>query len=246
MVVSIILRAIMLIGSNLLFLLPSIVAWRDTMFYEAAVYFGMFAISSLYHVVDVFANVHMGLSYGVWQKLDFYFAFCMISRTTFMVIFNTGTSCATPEEKIRNLQIKQVANVFLDTVCLALVLQNVETPLFVLLLAVLCIVASVVAACMYPANIKLDFTDLILGWVFIACGVVFYVTCGSCAQYWFFHSVWHGLVSIGVFLQIESRNKAWTCLDCMGRYVLAPCGCYVCKCSHRQVADQQANRPIDH
>ena len=229
-------KSLCLVGSNAAFILPSVVAFRDTMYYEALVFFTMFVVSSLYHVLDSGYHVNLGLKYSVYAKLDFYCAFSLISRTTLMVVFNTGTS-ATVTERSVNTQIKMVSNFFLDTIALALVLEDVETPIFVGILAGLCM--CFVAASYYRTKLYLDLYDLVLGWVFIGIGCVCFFMCGDCVNYWIFHSVWHTLVAIGIFLMVESKNKAWNLIDCIGRYgmkcLIGVCccvWCQQCECKH--------------
>lgn len=205
-------KAVFLIGSNAVFLWPAVVAFRDSMFYESLVFFMMCVVSSLYHVLDVGYKVNLGLKYSVYKKLDFFFAFSLISRTTLMVVFNTGSS-STADEKARNLQIKQLANLFLDTIALALVLEDVETLYFVGVLSVFCVVFIIGALVFYRETLSLDVSDLIVGWVFIGLGSMCFFLCGDCPQYWIAHSVWHACVAIGIFLMVESKNKAWSLLS---------------------------------
>jgi predicted RNA-binding Zn-ribbon protein involved in translation (DUF1610 family) len=218
MVVSVAVQALFLIGSNVAFLLPAVVAARDNLWYECAMFAFVCIVSSVYHVVDTIPGAHFLLAYGVWQKLDFFLAFSLVCNVTLMVCFHTGSE-ANPAVVQRNLHIKDVARLATTTATLAMVLQDVETPWMVSVLAALSAVAIIVAMAAFNAYKNLDLADMCIAWLFITIGAVCYGTCGSGACYWLAHSTWHTCMAIGMFLMIESRNRKWTCINCLYRCI---------------------------
>lgn len=216
---SVAVQAAFLVGSNLAFVWPAVIALRDRMYYEGVVFFLMGLVSGLYHVPDTIPDTHFLLDTRVWRYLDFFLAFALITRATLMVLFSTGFE-STSEQVYRNLHVKMCSHVVLDTLALALVLQDVATELFVMILTVICLL-FVVAVYWYDHQaLDLDVKDLLVGWAFITLGAIMYFMCGSGGCYWWAHSFWHMAVAVGLALLVESRNHGWNLLNvlCCGRY----------------------------
>jgi hypothetical protein len=104
-------------------------------------------------------------------------------------------------------------HVVFDTLALALVLQDIATTLFVLILAVICIVVIGVVYYFDRTALQLDIADVAVGQLLIVGGALFYFTCGSGECYWWAHSLWHTSVALGLALLVEGRNPFWNMVN---------------------------------
>jgi hypothetical protein len=212
MAVSIALQAAFLVSSNIVFLWPAIVAWRDQMYYESVVFALMVIISCLYHVPDTISDVHLVLDTRVWRTLDFFLAFALVTRATLMIVFPTGTE--TDDRRcMRNLHIKMCCHVVCDTLTLALVLQDIVPELFIMILAGTGLVCTIIAYLLDRLALDIDLSDLLVAWFFIIVAVVLKFSCSGGTCYWYVHSLWHILVAIGLALLVEVLNHSWNLLN---------------------------------
>lgn len=212
-------QAIFLMGSNIAFLLPSVLAYRRAMVYEGTVYLLMCIVSTFYHYVD---TGHQLLGYKTWQILDFYNAFMMISRTGLMVFYNTSDDESEDAFK-RNTMIKQVCHVVVDNLGLLLVLENVSTAILVTILAGVVALMIVIAIVWFRDNLEhIDVWDLGFGTFLLFAGTMCYTLGGSGDQYWWVHSLWHILAALGVALMVEALNRQWSLLKWVLRMETPP------------------------
>ena len=210
--VSTAVEAVFLVGSNLAFLVPFIAALRAGLYPEAVAFMRMLVVSALYHVVDTISGVDLGLDYGVWQRLDFFNAFIMILLATFVVVLPTDQG-QEPARRNRNHVIKSCVYYGAETIALALVLQDASTPFVVLALALVGLLMVIFVYVFDREALQMDFYDLVASQVLIMLGIVAYASCGSGGCYYALHSIWHILVSLGLFLVIESRDSEWNALN---------------------------------
>jgi Protein of unknown function (DUF3522) len=224
--VSIILQAIFLIGSNLIFLLPSIKAFGRRMFVEGTIFFFMGLVSGIYHTSDVF-NVHIIFDYSTLQFDDFYLAFNLIPVGALMVIFSTDKDMPA-EDRDRNFKIKSVAWFILSLVTVTLVKQNTGVGVMVLVLGCLSLSFGVVSFVFWRNSIysiHLDVIDFVMMWIFITIGTIcFFVDEIYTSDYWILHSIWHVCAGIGIFFGVETENKTWNIIRCItcGKYCRDP------------------------
>lgn len=211
-------KTILLVGSNVAFLLPAWAAFKDNMIYEGIRFTLMGFVSGFYHIIDCYPKMKnlLGLSLSVWSKMDFFMAFGLITATTMMVLWNTGRS-ATGCQRVRNFQIKHPIQLIIDAVTLALVLRDIETPLFVFILALISICILNVVMFIYPEELNLDWSDLIVGIFLTIIGVLCYFLCNSSKCYFWAHSMWHILIACAIFMMVETRNLNWSCITCQYR-----------------------------
>lgn len=209
---SIALRAVLLIGSNSFFLLPSIKAYRREMLYEGTIFLLMSLISALYHIADTIPNTHVIFDYYVLQFNDFYFAFNLIPVATLMIMFSTDKD-ETHINRIRNFKIKSVMWVILNLLAETLVRQGVDIYQMVLSLGGLSFLAGVISIVFWRESITIDIPDFVAMWIFLIAGILCFFLCGSCNEYWVWHSLWHMFVAIGMYFGIETGNKAWNIIN---------------------------------
>lgn len=221
--VSVGVKATFLVGSNAIFLLPAIRAYRRGMLVEGTVFLTMGLVSALYHVCDTIPEVKKIIfDYKTWQFTDFYLSFNLIPVAALMIMFSTDKDEA-KQVRICNLNIKSVAWFLLGVASVMLVKQDVSTPLTVLVLGVLCGILGAIKFIFWK-NMYLDVIDFIAMWVFIILGALCFFFCGSCVNYWIWHSIWHICAGIGIFFGVEAENTTWNLIKCLtcGKYCSIP------------------------
>jgi len=174
--VPIYIQAVFLIGSNAIFLLPSIKAYGRHMLVEATIFLVMGLISAVYHASHTL-DVDIIFSYKIWQFDDFYLAFNLIPVAVLMVMFSTDKDI--PDAvRVRNFKIKSVAWFILGVIAVTLVRQGVSTGIMVLILGGLSALAGIISIIFWRDTIHLDVIDFIMMWVFIIPGCLCFFLCG--------------------------------------------------------------------
>lgn len=202
-------KAMFLIGSNAIFLLPALHAICRRMMVEGTVFLTMGLVSALYHICDTFPDIkHLIFDYRTWQFADFYLSFNLIPIAALMIMFSTDRN-EYEDIRIRNLNIKSVAWFLLGVIAAMLVRQDLETPLMVLILGGLCLIIGIVKF-IFWRDMLIDWADFIVMWLFIGAGALCFFFCGSCDNYWIWHSIWHICAGIGIFFGVEAKNTTWS------------------------------------
>ena len=215
---------VLLVFSNLFFLLPAGLAYRKSLPYEGTVYLMMTIVSGWYHVEDT-TDIRSPIGYRTAQTLDFFMAFSMITRTALMVLFNASKTEPDLEIQRRNINIKLVAQTILDLLALALVLENVSTKFLVMLLAIAVLVVVLAAVVWWRDTFgEIDIPDLVAGAGLMALASLCYFLVPDGA-YWIVHSLWHILSAFGISLMVEAVDKQWSLFLWIWR-CLTTCTCY--------------------
>lgn len=205
-------KATFLVGSNAAFLLPAITAFRHGMLLEGTIYLTMGVISSIYHIVDTIPGTKIIFDYHTWQNDDFYLAFNLIPVATMMLMFSTGYDESDIVWK-RNMKIKPMILFLLGLIAVTLVMEGASTPIMVFILSILSLCVSTVAFIFWRSSIHVDFVDFVFMWVFIILGALCFFFCGSCSNYWIWHSIWHICAAIGIFFAVETENTTWNIIN---------------------------------
>jgi hypothetical protein len=145
--------------------------------------------------------------------MDFFLAFSLIFQAVLATVFPTGSE--TSETKLlKYLHAKMCCSACFDIITLALVLQDVATPLFVLILAVICMLLIVIVYFVDKEALFLDIPDMCVSWAFVIVGAAFFFV-GGYTEYWVVHSLWHICIFVGLALLIEAHNHAWNIINCV-------------------------------
>lgn len=204
---SLVVKTLLLSGSNLAFMAPAILAARVCLYYESVIFTLLTVISGIYHITDTVPSIdHIIFSRHAWQMLDFHFSFALITKIIVMILFNTNYEESDLVESYKKLIIKIMINVITDSLTVLLVIDGINTLTTILILLACCFICILIASIFIKPTIIFGIAEATCAIILQVIGICCYIICGSCEYYWIIHTIWHICIAFSMLFIMESKS----------------------------------------
>ncbi len=209
--VSIIIQAVALVLTNLLFVVPAYSAYQKGLLYESSIYSVIVVISGWYHYTDTLGGCIIAIDnhcyggYDVMHFIDHYFS-CVIITTSAFLVAHPITADVPAAKRRFNRTLKAYSNTILGVLIMFLFLEHVDENYIIAMEALLSLIYMMVAVYIVKVPISLSTLDLLLASCFLVFGVSMYeLDIVYKDYYWILHSLWH--ISLGISLAMFAESK---------------------------------------